>query len=112
VVNFALDLPFDLKLRALTGKFLLKKTMEPYLPHNILYRPKKGFNMPVAYWLSGPLRPLLLDMLSADFIKRQGLFNAEYIQKLTGDHFNHRCDNRKLLWTLLIFQMWYRAYIG
>jgi asparagine synthase (glutamine-hydrolysing) len=110
VVDFVLDLPFDLKLRGLTGKFLLKKTMERYLPRNILYRPKKGFNMPVAYWLSGPLRPLLQDVLSVSFIKDQGLFNSAYIQKLIDDHFERRQDNRKLLWTLLMFQMWYQAY--
>jgi asparagine synthase (glutamine-hydrolysing) len=112
VVDFALGLPLNLKLRGLTGKFLLKKTMERYLPRNILYRPKKGFNMPVAYWLAGPLRPLLLDMLSTDFLEAQGLFDAIYVKKLLDDHLNHRQDHRKLLWTLLMFQMWYRAYMS
>jgi asparagine synthase (glutamine-hydrolysing) len=96
----------------LTSKFLLKKAMRRSLPSHILNRPKKGFNMPVAYWLAGELRPLLLDLLSKEYLQRQGLFNGEYVQKLLDEHYAHQRDNRKLLWTLLMFQMWYRAHFG
>jgi asparagine synthase (glutamine-hydrolysing) len=111
VVRFANNLPLDLKLHNLTGKFLLKKTMRGRLPGEIINRPKKGFNMPVAYWLSGDLKELMLDMLSESFITAQGLFSSSYIQQLTHEHFQRRRDNRKLLWTLLMFQMWYRTYM-
>jgi asparagine synthase (glutamine-hydrolysing) len=111
VVRFANDLPLNLKLHHLTGKFLLKKTMKGRLPENIIERSKKGFNMPVAYWLSGDLKELMLDMLSESFICRQDLFCYPYIRQLTDQHFQHQRDNRKLLWTLLMFQLWYQCYI-
>lgn len=111
VVHFANDLPLDLKLHNLTGKFLLKKIMKGKLPDDIIQRTKKGFNMPVAYWLSGDLKELMTDMFSPAFINRQNLFDQAYIQQLTDDHFQHRKDNRKLLWTLLMFQLWYQSYI-
>ncbi len=111
VVRFADDLPLNLKLHNLTGKFILKKAMKGKLPDQIIQRPKKGFNMPVAYWLSGDLKELILDMLSESFISRQDLFSLPYIRQLTDEHFRHQKDNRKLLWTLLMFQMWYRTYI-
>lgn len=111
VVRFATDLPLNLKLHNLTGKFLLKKTMKGKLPDNIIQRSKKGFNMPVAYWLAGDLKELMMDMLSESFICRQDLFSFPYIQKLMDQHFQHQRDNRKLIWTLLMFQMWYCAYI-
>ena len=111
VVRFANDLPMDLKLHNFTGKFLLKKTMKDRLPHDIIWRQKKGFNMPVAYWLSGDLKEMLMDMLSESYVSRQNLFEYSYIQQITGEHFQHRKDNRKLLWTLLMFQLWYRNYI-
>ena len=111
VVHFANDLPLNLKLHNLTGKFLLKKTMRGKLPEDIIQRSKKGFNMPVAYWLSGDLKTLMMDMFSESFINRQNLFDYAYIQQLTDEHFQHRKDNRKLLWTLLMFQMWYQSYI-
>jgi asparagine synthase (glutamine-hydrolysing) len=111
VVHFATDLPLDLKLHNFTGKFLLKKAMKGKLPEDIIQRSKKGFNMPVAYWLSGDLRDLMMDMVSESFVNRQGLFKYSYIQQITNEHFQHRKDNRKLLWTLLMFQMWYQGYI-
>lgn len=111
VVRFANNLPLDLKLHNLTGKFLLKKTMMGKLPNEVIQRSKKGFNMPVAYWLSGDLKELMLDMLSETFVTRQGLFSFSFIQQLVDNHFHKRNDNRKLLWTLLMFQMWYQSYV-
>jgi asparagine synthase (glutamine-hydrolysing) len=111
VVQFANNLPLDLKLNNLTGKYLLKKTMQGKLPKGVVWRSKKGFNMPVAYWLSGDLKELMLANLSKSFIDRQGFFSYAYIHQLIQEHLEHRKDNRKLLWTLLMFQVWYQKYI-
>ncbi len=111
VVGFATDLPLPLKLRRFTGKYLLKKCMADILPHEIINRPKKGFNMPVAHWLTGELQELLLDMLSEERITGQGFFNYAYVKRLLDEHFSYQRDNRKLLWTLLMFQLWYARYI-
>jgi len=104
-------LPLGLKLHRLTGKYLLKKSVERILPREIIKRPKKGFNMPVARWLTSELRDLVLAMLSEERIARQGFFNYAYVKYLLDEHLSRRRDNRKLLWTLLIFQLWYDAYI-
>ena len=111
VVRFATELPLGLKLHRLTGKYLLKKSVERVLPREIIERPKKGFNMPVAHWLTSELRDLVLDMLAEERITRQGFFNYAYVRHLLDEHFSRRRDNRKLLWTLLIFQLWYDKYI-
>lgn len=111
VVRFANNLPLGLKLHNLTGKFVLKKMMRGRLPESIIHRSKKGFNMPVAYWLSGDLKEIMTDMLSPSFVNRQNLFDNAFIQELTNEHFQQRKDNRKLLWTLLMFQLWYSKYI-
>jgi asparagine synthase (glutamine-hydrolysing) len=110
VVDFATELPLGLKLHRLTTKYVLKKSVERILPKQIIKRPKKGFNMPVARWLTSELRDLVLDMLSEERIGRQGFLDYAYVKRLLDEHFTHRQDNRKLLWTLLIFQMWYDAY--
>ncbi len=111
VVHFATDLPVELKLHGLTGKYLLKKSIAAKLPREIIKRPKKGFNMPVAHWLTSELRDLVLDMLSEERITRQGFFNYGYVNRLLDQHFTRQRDNRKVLWTLLIFQLWYDRYI-
>jgi asparagine synthase (glutamine-hydrolysing) len=112
IVRFATELPLQLKLRGLKTKYLLKKSVLPMLPRKIVERPKKGFNMPVAHWLTNELRELTLDMLAQDRVDRQDLFNYGYVKRLLDEHFDHRRDNRKLLWTLLVFQLWYHRYIG
>jgi asparagine synthase (glutamine-hydrolysing) len=111
VVNFATSLPLELKLHRLTSKYLLKKSMQRVLPASIIKRPKKGFNMPVAHWLASELRELVLDMLSEKRIRQQGLFNYAYVKHLLDQHFAYQQDNRKVLWTLLMFQLWYDRYI-
>jgi asparagine synthase (glutamine-hydrolysing) len=111
VVHFAGELPLELKLHGLTTKYLLKKSVEGKLPREIIKRPKKGFNMPVAHWLTNELRDLVLDMLSEERVTRQGFFNYPYVKRLLDDHFARRRDNRKLLWTLLVFQLWHDKYI-
>lgn len=110
-VSYITGLPLDLKLHRLNGKYLLKKSMRNKLPREIINRPKKGFNMPVAHWLASDLNELLMDMLSEDFLNRQGFYNYGYVNKLIKDHLSRRKDNRKLLWTLLIFQLWYAKYL-
>ena len=100
-------IPVDLKLHRLTTKYILRKAVEDLLPASILQRGKKGFNMPVAKWLTGPLRPLAEDMLSEDRLRREGLFEPRYVRSLMDDHLAGRCDNRKLLWTLLVFELWH-----
>jgi asparagine synthase (glutamine-hydrolysing) len=112
VVDYAMKLPANLKLNKFTSKYILKKALRHSLPKNIINRPKKGFNMPVAYWLNSDLRPLLLEMVSTSFLKEQGLFKHDYIDKLIIEHYSHKKDNRKLLWTILMFQIWYEKFIN
>lgn len=68
--------------------------------------------MPVAHWISGELRELTLDLLSKSRIENQGLFNYSYVKTLLDEHFMQQRDNRKLLWTLLVFQLWYAKYVS
>ncbi|MEC4805841.1 MAG: asparagine synthase (glutamine-hydrolyzing) [Jaaginema sp. PMC 1079.18] len=110
LVEYAAKLPHTVKLRGLTTKYILRRAMRQHLPPEILKRGKKGFNMPVAKWFTGDLRPLLEDMLSRDRLHREGFFNADYVQQLLSQHFNNQADHRKLLWTLLVFELWYEHW--
>jgi len=80
------------------------------LPREIIWRKKKGFGMPVGYWLRGPLKELMENVLSKENVKKMGLFNYDYIAKLKSDHYSERKDNRKLLWNLLVFGIWWNKF--
>jgi asparagine synthase (glutamine-hydrolysing) len=105
-VEFLARLPLRLKLRRWTGKYVLKQAMRDRLPRAVLERPKKGFGMPVAKWVKDELRPLVRDTFAPARLQRQGLFNSAFVQQLLDEHESGRADHRKLIWTLLMFELW------
>ena len=80
------------------------------MPGEILARPKKGFGIPVAAWIRGPLRPLFEEALSERALGQSGLFDPGAVQRLLQTHLDGRADLRKPLWTLLMFQLWQRNH--
>jgi asparagine synthase (glutamine-hydrolysing) len=111
VAQFAASIPVEYKLRGSKGKYILKKAVQDLLPKAILHRPKKGFGIPIAEWLKGRLNPLLRDMLAIDRLRDQGLFRAEYVQKLIDEHESGIASHHKELWTLLVFQLWWDNFL-
>lgn len=111
VGQFAASIPVEYKLKGKSGKHILKEAMKDLLPHDILHRPKKGFGIPIAEWLKGRLNPLMHEMLDAKRLKEQGLFNADYVQKLISEHETGKASHHKELWTLLVFQLWQQNFL-
>jgi len=112
VVDFVNNIPIDMKIKGLKTKYILKKLMQDKLPKEIINRPKKGFGMPIAQWLCKELKPLALDLLSEEKLAKQGIFDYNYVNRLLADHFSHKKDNRKLIWTLMVFQMWQEKWLN
>jgi asparagine synthase (glutamine-hydrolysing) len=110
LVEFVMNLPSSLKLRRFTSKYLLKKVMKDFLPKELIERKKKGFGIPIAKWVKGPLRELFGDLLSYGKIKKEGLFNPSYVSSLLQEHLAIKKDNRKQLWTLLVWELWVDRY--
>lgn len=112
VVDFVFSLPYDYKLRRGVTKFILKKYADGKLPWHIIHRKKKGFGVPMAKWLGNELRPLCEELLSDGALAKHGLFNAEYVSQLKREHLEGKKDNRKELWNLMVFQLWYQRWMG
>lgn len=93
-------------------KRLLKQAASGRLPTEVLRRPKKGFGIPVARWLRGPLAPLLDRLLAPDHLQAQGLFQPEEVARRVAEHREGTRDHRKPLWTLLMFQLWHETWLG
>ena len=107
LIEFAEGLPGNLKVRGFKLKYILKKDVERWLPHEIIYRQKRGFSVPIASWMRNELRPLLDATLSEDKLRRQGLLNVRFVRRLLNEHWTGKADHRKTLWTLFSFQLWY-----
>lgn len=111
LVEFSGKIPNKFKQRGVTGKWLLKKAMEPYLPKDIIYRPKTGFGTPLRAWMKNDLHELLGDFLSADSLRRRGLFSVKPVQQLILDNRNGIIDASYILLSLLCIEIWCRNYL-
>ncbi|HYZ88382.1 MAG TPA: asparagine synthase (glutamine-hydrolyzing) [Myxococcales bacterium] len=112
VVEFASRLPWKLKLSLTRTKVLLKRALRGIVPVEILERPKKGFGIPVAAWIRGPLRPMFEELFSEAELRRAGLFDPRTARAMLQRHFDGQADLRKPLWTLAMFQLWQRKWGG
>lgn len=108
---FAFSLPLSMKLRGMTGKYILRRLMAPRLGGDIAWRAKKGFQPPIARWLARDFRRLVDEYLSGARLQSTGVFNAAYVRQLIAEHQNYKVDHRKKLWSLLVFQMWKEKFI-
>jgi asparagine synthase (glutamine-hydrolysing) len=111
LVDFAASIPVALKQRGRIGKWVLKMAMEPYLPHEVIHRPKSGFGAPLRRWMRHDLRELLGDLLSADSLKRRGLFEPVAVRELIEGNDAGRIDASYTLLSLLCIEIWCRAYL-
>ena len=111
VAEFAASLPSNYKLRGQKTKYILKKAVDELLPRFVTRRGKKGFGVPVAEWLKFKLKPLARDLLSPERVRRAGVFNPDYVSRLQDEHERGVANHRKLLWTLLMFELWHESFI-
>jgi asparagine synthase (glutamine-hydrolysing) len=111
LVEFAARIPTKFKQRGKEGKWVLKRAMEPYLPHDVIYRPKTGFSAPLRRWMRFELRELFGDLLSTQSLNRRGLFDPIAVQKLIQDNDSGRSDAAYTLLSLMCIEIWCRRFL-
>jgi asparagine synthase (glutamine-hydrolysing) len=112
LVEVAANIPEQFKQRGRIGKWVLKKAMEPWLPRDVIYRPKTGFGAPLRRWMRNDLRELLGDLLSEQSLRRRGLFDPLAVQQLIADNDAGRKDASYTLLSLLSIEIWCRRFLS
>ena len=112
LTEWANALPPSYKLRGMTTKAVLKGALKGRVPSEVIKRPKAGFNVPMAQWLLGPLKPLCDDLLSADRVRRVGLWSAEVVEEMRAQHALRSVDHSRPLWAMLCFMMFNERHRG
>ncbi len=112
LMGWVSGLPVDLKLRGTEGKYLLKKAMEPYLPHDVLYRRKMGFSVPLAAWFRGPLAATIRSVVLGERLASTGMFNQGFLRDVVEAHQSGRRDYSVILWTVLMFDAFLGQVLG
>jgi len=111
MLDLTARMPTRLKLRGLKRKYILKRAAEKFLPREVVWRKKAGFGAPIRSWLRGPLQPMVNDLLSAETIKRRGLFRPEEVKRVIDANLSGREDYNLQVFQLLTLELWQRAFI-
>lgn len=106
IVSYALSLPLEYKFRNNTDKWVLKQVLYKYVPKDFFERPKKGFSVPLSYWLRGSLYEWAESLLNERKIKEQGFFNYRVVNKYWTEHQSKKRNWSVQLWDIIMFQDW------
>ena len=109
LVEWISGLPPALKLHGGEGKYIFKKSLEPFLSEDILYRDKRGFSIPVAQWLRGPLRETVRAAVLSPLLRDTGIFNDGYLRHMVEQHESGASDYSAALWSVLMFESFLRV---
>jgi asparagine synthase (glutamine-hydrolysing) len=112
LVEFALALPIDMKVRDGVGKWLLKRTVDGLLPHDIVYRKKQGFGAPVAEWFRGDLGVRAQREIRDSSLAERGLLDYARIDELWDAHRSGRADWSFQLWNLYNVSAWHDHWVA
>jgi asparagine synthase (glutamine-hydrolysing) len=99
-------IPTSYKLRGATTKDILRRCLMQRVPERIVARPKKGFGIPVASWLRGPLKDWMRAVLARDRVAGGGLLNPEWTERLMQEHIAGAANHRKALWSAIVLELW------
>lgn len=110
-VDLMLRIPAEIRTRPDDPKYLLRQAVRDLLPDELLHAPKRGFVIPTARWLRGPLRPLAERLLAPARLAEQGLFRPELYARFVIPHVRGQADYHPQIWSLLMFQLWHSLYI-
>ena len=111
LVELTSRIPSSLKIQGLKTKRLLKKSVESWLPKEILERPKRGFGAPFGAWLRKDLEVLIQDTLSEEQVKKRGIFRWKQVHETIESHKARRQDHTDHLLALINLELWQRIFL-
>lgn len=104
-------IPSKLKIKGIDQKkYILKKALEPILPHEILYRPKRGFGVPLDSWFRGELKAYVKDILLSEQALDRGIFERKALEAFLDNHFQKKTNHGTRIWNLLVLELWFREF--
>jgi asparagine synthase (glutamine-hydrolysing) len=111
IIEFAAQLPNEMKYRNGQKKWVLKEITHKHIPKNLMDRPKMGFSPPVTEWFRDELKVYFLHYLSHERLSKEGLFNPDEVLRLRDDYLDGKNVSVHRLWFILMFEMWYERWM-
>jgi len=110
LIDRSFALPSSYKLRRGSGKYLLKLAVRGKIPDEIIDRPKKGFGIPLATWLRGPLKERIDQVVKNSPAYSNGILDGDVFRRWNAEHQAKRADHSKPLWAMLVLDHWFRRH--
>jgi asparagine synthase (glutamine-hydrolysing) len=111
LVAYANQIPSSVKQRGAVGKWVLKKAMEPFLPHDVIYRPKTGFGAPLRSWVRCDLVPVIDKVLSESALRRRGVFAPTVARALIESDRAGHTDAAYTVFSMLCIELWMQIFL-
>lgn len=111
LMAWAAGLPLRYKMQGGQTKWALRKAMEGLLPHDVIYRPKTGFGVPLRGWMRSELREMLESLTSQEVIESRGLFDPAAVQTLRRDTLSGAVDGSYPLLAVMMIELWHRRFV-
>jgi asparagine synthase (glutamine-hydrolysing) len=108
-IEWGFGLPSDFNIQKDQGKSLFKKSLEPWVDNDILYRPKMGFSMPIAKWFREDMATKLRETVLSEAMLDSGQFNSQRLSSMVEDHQSSRADHSASLWSLWMYAQFLQA---
>ena len=112
LVEFALALPAEMKVRNGEGKYLLKKAVEGILPPEVINRPKQGFVAPMSDWLRGEMGEKMRRDIRKSTLTERGLLDYDAIDRLWEAHQSGRGEWAFQLWNIYNVSAWHDYWVA
>jgi asparagine synthase (glutamine-hydrolysing) len=104
-------IPEHYKLHDGVTKYILKKSMERYLPHDLIYRSKTGFGVPLRKWIRTDLKDVIRELIGPESIAARGLLEPAFVQRIIDENAAGRADHGYLIYALLTLEVWMRSFV-
>lgn len=111
LAEFAATIPFELRMKGMTTKYILKKVAERLMPAEMVHRPKMGFSVPVAFWLKKEWAEKSDELVRGKRARDRGTFRPAYLNRIMDEHRAGKRDNSSMIWRLMMLELWYREWI-
>jgi len=113
IAELCASIPANLKLKKLTTKYILRKTLKKheFLPENIIYRGKQGYSIPIKNWLREELKDYMIDLLENSPVIKENI-NGSYLTTLINEHIQLKHNHNHILWALINLSLWYKKFFS
>jgi asparagine synthase (glutamine-hydrolysing) len=108
LVEWAATLPSSMKLNGQEGKYIFKKSLEPYVPHDVMYRPKMGFSVPLSASFKGALRDKVNAAVNSEVLADTQYFDRDYLRTVVDEHQSGAREHSAIIWSLMMFESFLR----